>query len=52
MTGRLAGRFVGLGITGSIAAYKAVDNCVYDRVRHFLRPGFYSIRSRPNQQNL
>jgi phosphopantothenoylcysteine decarboxylase/phosphopantothenate--cysteine ligase len=25
MTGRLAGRFVGLGITGSIAAYKAVD---------------------------
>ena len=25
MTGRLAGRFIGLGITGSIAAYKAVD---------------------------
>ncbi len=25
MTGRLAGRFIGLGITGSIAAFKAVD---------------------------
>ena len=25
MSGRLAGRFIGLGITGSIAAYKAVD---------------------------
>ncbi|MEO8571445.1 MAG: bifunctional phosphopantothenoylcysteine decarboxylase/phosphopantothenate--cysteine ligase CoaBC [Chloroflexota bacterium] len=25
MTGRLAGRFIGLGVTGSIAAYKAVE---------------------------
>ncbi len=25
MAGRLAGRFLGLGITGSIAAFKAVD---------------------------